>query len=284
MPSIDLNANDATSQPMPHRESLNVESYNFIRNNSGARAEAIDVSLQDASPMHQGSLSTGNIGPVDPGLSRDGTVQTEESGVDNPLVPEQPAFMTDDAGNLRYLGLTSTWSFSRQVLRMTYESPQSRPSTQGVCHIEGEAYNIEPEAPEITASDLAGLPAIDISLYHLQTVKFRTQPMFYLFDEADFTAHLHRFNESPVSYAQKFRSWFVHYLVLMAFAKAFAAPGPRTEDNESSELFTLALRLLPEVSYLCGDPVGSTELLCCIALYHQAVDHRSAAHIYVRTE
>jgi proline utilization trans-activator len=218
---------------------------------------------------------------ANPALSQEESAGSAHTGVSNPLVPEQPAFISDDSGTLRYLGHSSTWSFSRQVLHMAHQSPHSHSSPKGSVHVEGQAYKIDLQKPTVSETDIAGLPSIDLSLYYLQTLKFRTCPLFYLFDDAQFTSHLHCFYESPAAYAQKFQAWFVHYLVLMAFAKALSGSNPPTNVSSSFELFSRALHLLPEITQLCEDPVGSTEILCCIALYLQSIDHRVAASIYV---
>ncbi|KAI2467890.1 fungal-specific transcription factor domain-containing protein [Annulohypoxylon bovei var. microspora] len=48
-----------------------------------------------------------------------------------------------------------------------------------------------------------------------------------------------------------------------------------------AEFFVRAMQLLPPAYVFPQDPVASTEILCCIALYLQCVDHRSAAHSYI---
>lgn len=218
---------------------------------------------------------------MDPAAWHEETSDPEQAEVSNPLVPEQPAYMSDNSGRLYYLGHSSTWSFSRQILHMAHQSPHSNPPMEASLHVEGEAYKLGSAESNFSSSDIAGLPSMDLSMYYLQSVKFRTYPLFYLFCESNFTLHLHRFYESPTTYGQTSRLWYVHYLIIMALGKAFVAQTQAVNAPTGSELFVRALRLLPDVTSLCRDPVGSTEMLCCIALYLHSIDHRSAAHIYV---
>ncbi|EON70068.1 hypothetical protein W97_09334 [Coniosporium apollinis CBS 100218] len=210
------------------------------------------------------------------------TPALDHPGVPNPLVPVQPAYIHDNAGSLRYLGHSSTWSFSRQVLHMAHQSPHSSHSFEPSMHVEGEVYRVDAgNSPTFSSADTAGIPSADIALYHLQNVKFRTRPLYHLFDEADFTFNLHHFYESPLAFAQARPLWYIHYLLIMAFGKAFIAQPQAANGLAGLTLFERALRLLPDVTYLVRDRVESTEILCCIALYLESIDHRSAAHVYI---
>jgi hypothetical protein len=273
-----FNTENATQQPISQVSNSDGE---FGSNSNTAIARSTIPPASNNSTSHPDPALMERGDGANPALSPGESADSVHTGVSNPLVPEQPAFISDDSGTLRYLGHSSTWSFSRQVLHMAHQSPHSHSSPKGSVHVEGQAYKINLQKPTVSDSDVAGLPSIDLSLYYLQTLKFRTCPLFYLFDEAHFTSHLHRFYETPATYAQDFQAWFVHYLILMAFAKAFTASSPPSNVTSSFEMFSRALRLLPEITQLCEDPVGSTEILCCIALYLQSVDHRVAASIYV---
>jgi hypothetical protein len=234
--------------------------------------------------MTSSSSMSGQVLSVDEGdLPTERQTQPSPAVV-NPLVTTQPTFISDSHGGLRYLGHSSTWSFSRQVLHLASSSAPTSLSRDTSLHVEGEVYGINSVRPPLsTLSDLAGLPSIEVSQYYLQSVKFRTYPLFHLFDEADFTMHLRHFYQDPTAYAQTHLIWFVHYLVIMAFGKAFVTQARTDSEPPGLQLFERALRLLPDVTYLINERVESTETLCCIALYLESVDHRSAAHIYVRT-
>lgn len=197
----------------------------------------------------------------------------------NPLVLKQPAYISDGSGRILYLGHSSTWSFGRHLLHLASRSPHFTPSAESSSNIDGKVFQVHATELSLAPADIAGLPSLELSLFYVQSVKFRTYPFFHLFDESNFLFNLHRFHQDFATYAQTYRLWYVHYLLVMAFGKAFAAPAQ--ESRAGAELFDRALRLLPDITLLCSDPVASTEIFCCIALYLQSIDHRSASQVYV---
>lgn len=207
-----------------------------------------------------------------------------EPAVENPLVPERAAYHSDGAGRLRYMGHSSTWSFSRQVIQLVYSRLHASSSPTTFSGLDGDTYHVSPpESPSVTDPwSFAGLPSLDLSLFYLQTVKFRTYPLFHLYDEAEFTHRLRGFYQAPRAYAQANRIWYAHYLVLMAFGKTLASPNIPERGPAGADMFARALQVLPDMTQLCCDSVEATEVFCCVALYLQSIDHRSAAYVYVR--
>jgi hypothetical protein len=67
----------------------------------------------------------------------------------------------------------------------------------------------------------------------------------------------------------------------MAFGKTLISPKIPESGPAGSELFARAMQILPDMTHLCRDSVEATEIFCCIALYLQSIDHRSAAYVYV---
>lgn len=215
-------------------------------------------------------------------VSREGS-DPGQGGMPNPLAPGQPAYVAETSGRLRYLGHSSTYAFTQQVLHLTKQNPPSNPSPEILLSLD-EAYRTESD--RLTPAkdpDISRLPSKDICLHYLQTVKFRTQPLYYLFDEQDFRIRLQDFYSNPLEYARDNPIWFAHYLVLMAFGKAMETCGQvqSTAQPMISELFVRALQLLPDMSELCEHPMESTELSCSIALYLQSIQHKQAATVYV---
>lgn len=193
----------------------------------------------------------------------------------NPLVHEQPEYAQNSNGRLLHFGHSSTWAFTQQLLDKTNQTSHNR----YVWNEEASVYLLNAERSLLGQDDIKGLPSSELAMFYMHAVKFRTCPLYYLFDDGDFTFHLRRFYSNVLEYAQQHRIWFVHYLVIMAFGKTF-----NTNHNAVTAgltLFSRALRLLPDTTVLCQDPVPSTELLSSIALYLQSVDHRAAAHLYV---
>lgn len=208
----------------------------------------------------------------------------EDNGITNPLVPERPAFIQESSGKLRYLGHSSAYAFTQQVLQVLQQAAPSNPSPEFFPSFDDSAYKAELHAILPLASpDVSGLPSKGIALHYLQCVKFRTQPLFYLFDELDFNSHLDAFYKDPVAHSSADPVWYIHYLVLMAFGKALDShqhpEGPWP--SQTPQYFQRALSLMPDMTYLANEPLETPEMLCCVALYLQCIDHRRAAISYV---
>lgn len=232
--------------------------------------------VQDSSVPHGPSS--------EPEASHEGS-DAGQGEVPNPLAPGQPAYVAETSGRLRYLGHSSTYAFTQQVFNLTRQAMPSNPSPEILSSFDDVAYKSESHRlTPVQDPDIARLPSKDIALHHLQTVKFRTQPIYYLFDEQDFTVCLQDFYKRPFEYAKSNPIWFAHYLVLMACGKAIdsGGQGDATTPPMVSELFVRALTLLPDMTELCESPVISTELCCSIALYLQSIHHKQAATVYVR--
>lgn len=217
--------------------------------------------------------------PLETASSREQSAVAAPSALSNPLVPEQPAYLWDSSGYLRYLGHSSTWAFTQQLLSLTRKSARLTPSPELPVYTEAEIYPVNATRLSLLPEELAGLPSLELSLFYMQSVKFRTYPLYYLFDEEDFVSNLHRFYESMATDVQEQRLWYVHFLLVIAFGKAFKAQTMCC--LAGADFFNRALRLLPDTTFLSRDAVRSTEILCCIALYLQSTEHRNAAHIYV---
>ncbi|KAM6534346.1 hypothetical protein FALCPG4_007273 [Fusarium falciforme] len=227
--------------------------------------------------------TTQDVGATDETVSSPDDGSPEDADVSNPLVPDQPSYMSDYSGRLRYLGHSSTWSFSYQVLQMASQSAGllSSPSASTQMHVDGQIYDVIPERQiELSPADIAHLPSLELAMYYLQSTKFRTYPLFYLFEEAEFVQNIQSFYQNPSEFARMNSLWYVHFLVIMAFGKSFVGQ-QATIGPAGSNLFSRALSLLPDVTYLSRDPVKATEIFCSIALYLHCVDHRVAAHSYI---
>lgn len=219
-------------------------------------------------------------------VSREGSLIPEPSGAANPLVG-MPSYLVIE-GHLRHLGHSSTWSFTQKVLQMVESSPYVSGLTgRTTMAVEANTYSLAPELPFIvTQDDMSELPPLNLALYYVHSVKFRTGTLFHLFDEDMFTKNLRLFYKKPLPFAQTKPLWLVHFLVVMALGKALvtksslsATPG---DSVPGSRLFARAIRLLPDVTFIAMEPVESSETLCAVALYLQAIDHRNAAYLTVK--
>jgi proline utilization trans-activator len=227
---------------------------------------------------------------TDPDVARESTLPASDLGVkdsewtstSNPLVSKGPSYVTDVYGRLRYLGHSSTWSFSRQVLGMAYERAHSSHLPETFMNIEADVYGLNWQSSRVPpVHSVSGIPSLERSLFLLQTVKFHTNCLYHLFDEESFTSNLYQFYDNPEECLATSRAWFSHYLILMAFGKAFSPGSQATEVPSGIDLFARGIKALPDVIHLCHEPILGSEILCSIALYLQCIDHRPAAHIYI---
>lgn len=88
--------------------------------------------------------------------------------------------------------------------------------------------------------------------------------------------------KSSTDRAEENSLWYIHFLVILAFGKSLIQR--KTQGNNrpaGADFFVRALQLLPDVTALCKEPIMSTEILCSMAWYYQALDFRHAAHNFV---
>ncbi len=238
-----------------------------------------DVHVSQAPPVQVSEIETE---PDHDNLKEAAFVPTDSGWTSNPLVSRGPSYVTDVYGRLRYLGPSSTWAFSRQVLKLAHQRAYSKSLPETSMHIEGDVYGLNSTSYQVPSTDdVGGLPSLEVSLFLLQTVKFHTNCLYHLFDEKSFTSRLYRFYEGPQQYAMHSRLWYAHYLVIMAFGKALGPPTSQSEGLAGVDLFARGIRVLPDLIHLCQEPVLASEILCGIALYLQSIDHRTAAHVHI---
>ena len=184
---------------------------------------------------------------------------------------------------LVYLGTSSNWSFTRKVLNMVHEQVHASPLPTEMRHFDETAYELDWNGLRTAASlETPVTPALDFSIYLLNAVKFHAGQLYHLYDEPSFTDGLYAYNADPVQQRAADPLWYVHYLLLLAFGKAFVSQ--RRPDHHrfaGYEFFAPALQLLPDAIYLYRYPMPATEVLCCVALYLHSLDFRSPAYGYV---
>lgn len=180
------------------------------------------------------------------------------------------------------MGTSSNWSFGRKLLSMAHERLYNAPLPTNSLLFDGVTYDLgwDGTRTEIRLEPPM-VPTLDFSLFLINAVKFHAGQLFHLFDEASFMGVLYSFHESPQAQMIANPLWYVHYLLILAFGKAFVVQKSRDNRPSGCEFFTKAMQLLPDTSYLTRDPMTATEILCCVALYYQALDYRSAAFTFV---
>ncbi|KAF9878797.1 C6 transcription factor [Colletotrichum karsti] len=204
------------------------------------------------------------------------------SNLTNPLSTGQSEFMTAPTGRTFYLGTSSNWSFTRRVLNITHQYVHKTPLPTSALIFDAAAYTLDwdgyrtGEGPEMPA-----LPTQDYAIYLVNAVKFHCSQMFHLFDEESFMKSLYHFYTDPNPRGDPTDLWFIHFLLILAFGKAFTTKANRSRKPPGHDYFIKAVQLLPDLSVLLKQSVLSTEILCCIALYMQCVDFRHASHNFI---
>ena len=139
-------------------------------------------------------------------------------------------------------------------------------------------------SPQISISpNKNDLPSLDHALYLTNTVKFRICQMFHLFDEAEFSKELHEFYKEQSEKLRSSKMWYIKFLLIVAFGKAFLERSTRPTSPPGSTYFIQAMNLLPNSEVLYREPIVAIEILCMISLYLQCSDMRRSAYSYVRT-
>lgn len=183
-----------------------------------------------------------------------------------------------------YLGHSSTWSFSQWVFN-TIKDHLGEPKSPGILiSFDASAYELEwGNCREPALSDTSGLPSVDYAIYLTNTVIFHIGHLFYLFDEAGFIRELYEFHEKPSEKVRTSKMWYIQYLLILAFGKAFLERPAKSTAPPGSKYFIQAMNLLPNTEAMYREPILAIEILCMVSLYLQSVDMRRSAYSYVRT-
>ncbi|KAG4291934.1 hypothetical protein FPRO06_13187 [Fusarium proliferatum] len=205
------------------------------------------------------------------------------SALVNPLSSGQSKFMVSAQGREFYLGTSSNWSFTRRVLSLTHEYIHQSPISVDNLLFDGLAYDLGWDGSRITpALDPPVMPSLDHAVFLINTVKFHCGQLFHLFDEETFMAYLHEFYADPSSHIAAADLPYIHLLLILAFGKAFAENNNyQAKRPPGADYFVTALRLLPSIHILVYQPLISTEILCCIALYFESLDYRHSSHGFI---
>ncbi|RGP73191.1 positive activator of transcription [Fusarium longipes] len=245
-------------------------------------------------PQPQAYSQRGNISvslpPDDSLLESQSSTNSSSRGLDpiasalvNPLSAGQSKFMASAQGREFYLGTSSNWSFTRRVLSLTHEYIHQSPIAADNLLFDGLAYDLGWDGCRIApAPEPPIMPSLDHALFLINTVKFHCGQLFHLFDEETFMTYLHEFYNDPTSHMAAADLRYIHLLLILAFGKAFAENNNyQSKRPPGADYFVTALRLLPSIHILVYEPLISTEILCCIALYFESLDYRHSSHGFI---
>ncbi|KAL7914114.1 hypothetical protein GGI35DRAFT_235735 [Trichoderma velutinum] len=222
-----------------------------------------------------------------------GIQDVETSGIDdsaeicNPLATTPSKVIEDTEGRRRFLGPSSTWAYIQQAMSILQHCVKDQPSPQLPAISDGGAFVLNwpstSQATPITPLTTDQLPSLGYSLYLTETVKFYLGPMYHLYDEDIFRQQLHDFYVMGpwVEPPRSSRLWFIQYLLIMALGKALILPASSDKRPTGCDYVLRAIELLPDVHVYYTDSILSVEILCCLSLYLQSIDHRNAAYNYI---
>ncbi|KAL3439673.1 hypothetical protein BDV09DRAFT_157912 [Aspergillus tetrazonus] len=206
----------------------------------------------------------------------------EDVDLTNPLSTGPSAFTTSLTGRTFYLGTSSNWSFARKILGMTHEHLYHSPLPTDSLLFEGSTYDLGWDGLRTTVyAEAPIVPTLDYSIYLINAVKFHAGQLYHLFDEGTFMGGLYAFYEDPQQQIATDGLWYIHYLVIVALGKALVVQRNRDTRPPGCEFFSRALQLLPDTTHLARDSIIATEILCGVALYLQALDHRNSAYNFI---
>ena len=147
---------------------------------------------------------------------------------------------------------------------------------------QGSTYDLGWDGRRDGSMDSCALPTADFAMFLINAVKFQCGQLYHLFDEKVFMDQFNKFYETGSDTNQCSVLWYIHYLLILAFGKAFLVRAEKGRRPPGAELFVQAMKILPDITFLFTDPLQSIEILCCAALYLQCLDSRSAAYNLVR--
>ena len=169
---------------------------------------------------------------------------------------------------------------------MTYEHIHQAPISSKSLLFDCETYDLDLAVNQIPGPAVTPpLPTVDYAVHLVNSVKFHCAQLFHLYDEEDFMKELYAFYSQSEPRSPRSDLWYVHFLLIIAFGKAFSAraTGSGNRSPPGAVFFTKAVSLLSTLGIISREPVEATEVLCSISLYLHCIDHRHSAYNYVGT-
>ncbi|KAJ5488595.1 hypothetical protein N7539_003485 [Penicillium diatomitis] len=200
----------------------------------------------------------------------------------NPLVDKDPSFARTPDGRFWYMGPTSSWSFCRRVLRLIGRCMPESNCPPDPWHLDGMAFKLQwtPLPPDVIP-DVTNLPPLDYALFLFNTVKYHCGFLSFMIDEDSYLKDLHEFYRNPSAKATSARYWYVEYLLVLAFGKAFLSQKSTSGAPPGHQYASRAMALLPDLSGMDQDPLTCIQALSLGAVYLQSIDMRRAAFHHI---
>ncbi|KAJ4327715.1 hypothetical protein N0V84_001822 [Fusarium piperis] len=129
--------------------------------------------------------------------------------------------------------------------------------------------------------DFSTLPAREFALYLINSVQFRCGTLFQLYDEDKFMRQFEQFHENSDENEPMSPLWYVHYLILLAFGKAFVVQISKSASPPGSELFVQAMKMMPDLVLLDCCPIEKIQIGQAISMALQTGIHTEMKSQYL---
>ncbi|KAH6664312.1 hypothetical protein EV126DRAFT_464672 [Verticillium dahliae] len=181
-----------------------------------------------------------------------------------------------------WLAPWSTWSFTVRLRFLMKEKLYPDLEEGSIDVYDGKIYPLHWKPASSDAPDITGLPSMDYAIYLFNAVKFHLGRAYRFFEDASFLSCMNEFYDGEArAVATQHRFWFVQYLLMLAFGKAFLSRSRASKDPLGACYFTRAMSLMPDPAVFRRDSILAIELTALAGLYFYAIDHRESAHVYV---
>ncbi|CRK22485.1 hypothetical protein BN1708_013425, partial [Verticillium longisporum] len=181
-----------------------------------------------------------------------------------------------------WLAPWSTWSFTVRLRFLMKEKLYPDSEEGSVDVYDGKIYPLHWKPASSDAPDITGLPSMDYAIYLFNAVKFHLGRAYRFFEDASFLSRMHEFYDGEArAVATQHRFWFVQYLLMLAFGKAFVSRSRASKDPLGACYFTRAMSLMPDPAVFRRDSILAIEVTALAGLYFYAIDHRESAHVYL---
>ncbi|KAK2040798.1 fungal-specific transcription factor domain-containing protein [Colletotrichum somersetense] len=152
-------------------------------------------------------------------------------------------------GQPYFLGSSSNWSFSRQVLSVTHEHVCQSPLPTNSLLFDGCVYDLRWNGSRTTQTlDSRSIPSYDYAIFLINAVKFHCGQMFHLFEEDKFMDNMQNFySKSSIDRVEEDGLWLIHFLVILSFGRSLIQRKSQGKRPAGAEFFVRALQLLPDI-------------------------------------
>lgn len=208
-----------------------------------------------------------------------------EPSIRNPLTSSEAFFQVDSSGRQRYLGSSSSLSFTWKIRYLFKKVLGDDVAINLVPLSEEETYRLASGTIRSSIFPLEStdtdMPSRSYTKYLAETVLYHLGDIFHIFDRDTFMAKIDDFYDDGSSDQPLSTLWHVQLLLVIAFGKLFLRRGASALGPPGAVDFLRALSLQNDVLDLWADPSLKIETLCLVTLYLMCCDMRATAYNFV---